>query len=130
MGCNAIMDRYEARRRALQQLIDSMGRGAIATVAADIDKQPSYVSRMLYPPGKDGRKRIGEESWDLLTKAYPTLQDTSKKSANDAELSDLSDDQRAILDLYAGMSPEQRATWETVGRALKKPPVKARKKTK
>lgn len=118
------MDRYESRRRALQQLVDSMGRGAIATVAADIDKQPSYVSRMLYPPSKKGRKRIGEDSWDLLKKAYPSLQDTSTRPKDGVEPPNLSDEQRAILDLYAGLSPEQRATWETVGRALAEPSVK------
>jgi hypothetical protein len=46
------MDKYEKRRAALQALIDSLGRGGISKVAERIDKQPSYVSRMLFPPYK------------------------------------------------------------------------------
>lgn len=33
-------------------------------------------------------------------------------------------DDRAILDLYHGMTPAQRATWATVGRALAQPALK------
>lgn len=65
------MDKYERRRSALQALVDSIGRGGIAAVANAIDKSPSYVSRMLYPPGKSGFKRIGEDSLEPLAKAYP-----------------------------------------------------------
>lgn len=65
------MDKYEKRRAALKGLVDSLGRGGIATVAARIGKEPNYVSRMLYPPGKQGRKRIGEDSMDALASEYP-----------------------------------------------------------
>lgn len=65
------MDKHEKRRVALKALVDSLGRGGIAAVAARIGKEPNYVSRMLYPAGKEGRKRIGEESADALVAAYP-----------------------------------------------------------
>lgn len=65
------MDKYELRRSALQRLIDSLGRGGISKVADRIDKQPSYVSRMLFPPTKAGFKRIGEDTVDVLNKAFP-----------------------------------------------------------
>lgn len=65
------MDKYESRRADLKALVDSLGRGGIAAVASSIGKEPNYVSRMLYPPGKQGRKRIGEDSLDLLVAAYP-----------------------------------------------------------
>ena len=65
------MDKYEHRRRCLQALITSMGRGGISKVADAIDRNPSYVSRMLYPPEKSGYKRIGEELVDAITKAFP-----------------------------------------------------------
>lgn len=65
------MDKYEKRRAALKGLVDSLGRGGIATVATRIGKEPNYVSRMLYPPGKEGRKRIGEDSMDALVAEYP-----------------------------------------------------------
>jgi SOS-response transcriptional repressor LexA len=65
------MDKYEKRRAALQALIDGLGRGGISKVAERIDKQPSYVSRMLFPPTKDGFKRIGEDTADVLNAAFP-----------------------------------------------------------
>lgn len=65
------LDRYETRRLALKALVDSMGRGGRAEVAKRIQKEASYVARLLYPPGKDGRKRIGDELMDALSKAYP-----------------------------------------------------------
>lgn len=71
IGCNVGMDKHEKRRVALKALVDSLGRGGIAAVAARIGKEPNYVSRMLYPPGKEGRKRIGEDSADALVAAYP-----------------------------------------------------------
>ena len=70
------MDKYEARRTALQALISSFGKGGIAHVAAKIDKSASYVSRMLYPENKPGKKRIGEDSVDLLNAAFPGWLDT------------------------------------------------------
>lgn len=65
------MDKHEKRRVALRALVDSLGRGGISAVASRIGKEPNYVSRMLYPPGKEGRKRIGEDSVDALALAYP-----------------------------------------------------------
>lgn len=65
------MDKYESRRIALKRLVDFMGHGAIATIATEIGKSPSYVSRMLYEPGKPGAKRIGEDMLELLADTYP-----------------------------------------------------------
>ena len=55
----------------LKSLVDSYGRGGIAAVAIKIGKDASYVSRMLYKPGKPGAKRIGEDSFELLARNYP-----------------------------------------------------------
>lgn len=65
------MDKYEKRRVALRRLADSFGHGGIARIAQEIGKEPNYVSRMLYPAGKSGRKRIGEESVEILDKKFP-----------------------------------------------------------
>lgn len=65
------MDKYEQRRLALKALSDSLGRGGVAAIATRIGKDASYVSRMLYEPGKAGRKRIGEDMLGLLAAAYP-----------------------------------------------------------
>lgn len=68
---NQKMDKFEKRRASLQALADELGRGGIAQIAKKISKEPSYVSRMLYPPTKSGSKRIGEETLGLLQAAYP-----------------------------------------------------------
>lgn len=65
------MDKFEIRRQALQSLADQLGRGGIAAIAQKIGKDASYVSRMLYPQDKKGSKRIGEETLEALTSAYP-----------------------------------------------------------
>jgi phage repressor protein C with HTH and peptisase S24 domain len=59
------MDIYEARRLALQQLIDSRFDGNQRAFAADTGIAPSYVNRMLKLEGDTGRKRIGD---DMATK--------------------------------------------------------------
>lgn len=65
------MDKYERRRAALAALVAAQGRGGIAYVAGKLGKSASYVSRMLYEPGKKGAKRIGEDSVELLNKEFP-----------------------------------------------------------
>ncbi len=65
------MDKYEQRRLALRGLADELGRGGLAKIGAKIGKDASYVSRMLYEPGKAGRKRIGEDTLSALAQAYP-----------------------------------------------------------
>lgn len=68
---NHQMDKFEQRRQALRALVDSLGRGGISAVAKKINKEASYVSRMLYPEGKSGMKRIGEDTVELLREEYP-----------------------------------------------------------
>lgn len=51
----------EIRQQRLRQLIDEMSNGNIADFARKIDREPSYVSRMLYPADKNGAKPIGEK---------------------------------------------------------------------
>jgi phage repressor protein C with HTH and peptisase S24 domain len=55
------MDRYEKRRLLLKAAIDNLGRGGITKLAKACDIDPSYLSRLLYPEGKEGKKRIGED---------------------------------------------------------------------
>lgn len=68
------MDKYEHRRLALQALIASKGRGGINAVATATGIDPSYVSRMLYEAGRAGRKRIGEDLWEKLTRVFPEIE--------------------------------------------------------
>lgn len=68
---DVLAQRYEERRLALKAIVDSLGRGGSAEVARRIGRQASYVNRLLYPPGKDGAKRIGDALVVAITHAYP-----------------------------------------------------------
>lgn len=61
MNNEAMEEIYEKRRLVMKELIDSIGHGAIAQIAKEIEVEPNYLSRCLYPPGKPGRKNIGDE---------------------------------------------------------------------
>jgi hypothetical protein len=65
------MDKYELRRTKLLALINQMGRGGRVRLSQAIGKSPDYISRMLYPKGKAGHKGIGEDSVELIEKAFP-----------------------------------------------------------
>lgn len=60
------MDRYELRRQHLIKLRDERCNGKIAELARVIDRDPSYVSRMLYPEGKKAKKRISEQMVEVI----------------------------------------------------------------
>jgi hypothetical protein len=65
------MDKYELRRTKLLALINQMGRGGRVRLSQAIGKSPDYISRMLYPKSKAGHKGIGEDSVELIEKAFP-----------------------------------------------------------
>lgn len=61
IGDNPTMDKYEVRRTRLEQLIRERANGSQSQFATLIGRANSYVSRMLYPEGKAGRKRIADD---------------------------------------------------------------------
>jgi phage repressor protein C with HTH and peptisase S24 domain len=63
------MDKYEKRRTRLAEVRDRNFHGSASDLARAIGKEPSYVSRMLYPAGKAGKKRIGEDMVDVIETA-------------------------------------------------------------
>jgi len=63
------MDKYEHRRSMLTKLIKSSSGGVNAKFALKIGTDPSYVSRMLYEPGKKGGKRIGDDMVEKIEAA-------------------------------------------------------------
>jgi hypothetical protein len=77
------MNKYEERRLSLLRLVEQMGRGGRVRVSNAINKSPDYIARMLYPKDKPGHKGIGEDTVDLLDKAFPDWRnkDTSVESA-------------------------------------------------
>lgn len=56
----------EQRRQLLIKLIDTHFGGRLAPLARIIERDPSYVSRMLYEEGKSGKKGITETMVSLI----------------------------------------------------------------
>lgn len=63
------MTKADRRRELLRQLIQERFSGVSARFADAVGITPSYVSRMLYPEGKAGAKRIGEDSIEKIEQA-------------------------------------------------------------
>lgn len=64
------MDKYELRRLRLAELRDAHCNGVTADLARKIERDPSYVSRMLYPVGKAGKKRIADDMIEVMEQAF------------------------------------------------------------
>lgn len=68
---NRTMDKYAIRREALRKLIANNYGGINASFAKVVDIDESYVSRLLYPDDKAGRKRIGEDTVEKISRVHP-----------------------------------------------------------
>lgn len=66
----APMDKYETRRQRLLYIRDNLCGGKAIDVARTIGREPSYVSRMLYPEGKKQKKRIADEMVELIESSF------------------------------------------------------------
>ncbi|EPC0968723.1 MULTISPECIES: S24 family peptidase [Enterobacteriaceae] len=64
------MDKYEQRRLKLIEIRDRFCNGKAAELARRIEREPSYISRMLYPEGKAGRKRIADDMMEIIENAF------------------------------------------------------------
>ena len=64
------MDKYERRRLQLMKLLKTRCLGRPSVLAKKIEKEPSYVSRMLYPEGKAGKKRIADDLIEAIEAGF------------------------------------------------------------
>ncbi|ALX77772.1 helix-turn-helix transcriptional regulator [Cronobacter malonaticus] len=64
------MDKYEKRRLRLIEIRDTFCNGKASELARRIEREPSYVSRMLYPEGKNGKKRIADDMMEVIETAF------------------------------------------------------------
>lgn len=62
--------KYERRRLRLIQIRDEDCDGVAARIAERIKRESSYVSRMMYPKGKPGRKRIADDMREIIEVAF------------------------------------------------------------
>lgn len=58
------------RKARLRELLDHSCGGVIAVLAQKIERNDSYVSRMLYPPNKAGAKPVGDKMMRVIEKAF------------------------------------------------------------
>ncbi|CAH0525128.1 S24 family peptidase [Vibrio hippocampi] len=63
------MDRYEVRRLNLLRIRKDRFDDKNAMLARAIDREASYVSRMLSPPGNEYKKRISEKMIEIIETA-------------------------------------------------------------
>lgn len=66
---NRAMEDTEHWRLRLLELQDALGLKQVEMAHA-IEVEPSYFSRLRYPPGKAGRKNLGLDTLRALIKAY------------------------------------------------------------
>lgn len=79
------MDKYEFRRQRLSLILREKCNGKPSILATKIGRDPSYVSRLLYPEGKKGKRRIADDLIEAIGTAFPEWLDDDKPSANAAE---------------------------------------------
>ena len=63
------MDKYELRRRRVLEVIGRLFDCKQSDFARKVGLSESYLTRMLYAPERDGRKRIGEDMIDKIASA-------------------------------------------------------------
>lgn len=79
------MDEHIIWREKLKRLIGTLGRGGIRRVADAIDKNPTYVSRMLSDPLTSQHRVVTHETCYLITKAFPRWLDDDPSLPGSAE---------------------------------------------
>jgi hypothetical protein len=80
------MDKLKARQAWIRGIIRDHCGGKISPFARAIGKDPSYVSRMLYPAGKAGAKGIGEDTIRAIIAAFPASVPSPSAEVPPAEL--------------------------------------------
>lgn len=104
------MDKYEYRRQRLIRIRDEICGGKAVDIARRINREPSYVSRMLYPEGKKGKKRIADDMVELIESSF-SLARGWMDGLNEGEESpgykplnpELTNTERALIEMLRGL---------------------------
>lgn len=110
------MDKYEIRRQNLMALRDNKASGSAAALARLIGREASYVTRMLYPEGKPGKKRIGEDMAGAIEAAL-SLPKGSLDAPIGTEKTDEKEPQHPIPLMYPVSGANVKRVW-VVGKAM------------
>lgn len=132
---NSWMDKYERRRQNLLRLKKERCNDVAAELAAKIERPANYVSRMLYPLDKKGRKRIAEDMVDLVEEKFQLPRGWMDGLVDPADIPEarpsLTTHQQLLLDAIEGFSSKQItklikiAGWVEEGREIvaRDPPI-------
>lgn len=80
------MDKFEFRRMRLIKIRDEQFGGKPTPLAKRIGKDPSYVTRLFYPEGKEGKKRISDELIEAIGREFPDWLNIIDNNANRIDL--------------------------------------------
>jgi len=64
------MEEFTSHQRLLMKIRDELCKGNSAELARKIKKDATYVNRLFYPIGKNGRKNIGLEIMGACNEAF------------------------------------------------------------
>ena len=82
------MDEHDIWREKLRRLVEGLGRGGRSIVASALNKDPSYVSRMMSDPTTGQHRKVTHETYFLLSKAFPAWLDDALPSEGDSDRDD------------------------------------------
>jgi hypothetical protein len=106
---------YEHRRASLKKLVEGYGHGGIVRVAESIGVDEGYLARTPYPPGKAGRKNIGESIALRLDQRYPGWAAASgNPSVNEPSppiYGAITDDEALVIAALRKLPADQRALY-------------------
>ncbi|HGJ5884258.1 hypothetical protein [Arsenophonus sp.] len=105
------MNKYEKRRLRLIDIKDTLCDGKIVELARRIDREQSYVSRMLYPEGKKWKKRIADEMVDIIEDAFNLPKGWLDGINNDLDIKKeriLSKQHEILLDLFDSLPKSKK----------------------
>lgn len=105
------MDKYERRRQRLLILKKTRCDDNAAELARVIGREPSYVTRMLYPDGKAGKKRIGDDMMELIESKFELPRgwmDDIESQTKRPPLPRLTADQLMLAEIYPTLPAEKR----------------------
>ena len=103
---------FAQRRKALQELVQSFGRGGIARLAKELDVNPTYVSRMLSSPDSKQHRQVTGDMVLKITAMYPYWltgnTHGTKETATARESSPTERETKALADMIAKLPSNER----------------------
>jgi hypothetical protein len=106
------MDKYEVRRLRLQRLVDERCGGVKAVAAAKVDRNPSYISRLLSEPDDPNHRKIGDTIIDIFEAAFQLPRgwfDAPEAGEEiDVPKEPITERERVMLELFGGLTKAQQ----------------------